>query len=368
VRAPAADPVRDAASPLPVVCEDARVTIQRAERVTISDIARRLAISKASVSYALNGRPGVSSETRRKVLELADELGFQASSAAVALSASRSGTIGLVIARDPSVITAEGFYMRTLFGVEEYLNDADGSLLLRLTGEHGEDLDVYRRWARQRRVDGFLLYDEFDNDPRIPLLDSLGMPAVLVTSRQVDDPIGRLITPEIETVTVFLEHLRALGHQRVAHISGPMSYVHEQVRVDLLTAEGRRRGIEVQHLEGTYAYDSAAAATRQLLSGPDRPTAVLAGNDIMATAALRTAADLGLRTPKDVSILAWDDSVLCVVSRPRITAMDHGLVEKARLATDLLFQIIDGGTELQRWSPVGTLLVRESTGRARAGS
>jgi DNA-binding LacI/PurR family transcriptional regulator len=340
------------------------VTANRAERVTISDIARRLAISKASVSYALNGRPGVSAETRRKVLELADELGFQASSAAVALSASRSGTIGLVIARDPSVITAEGFYMRTLFGVEQYLNEADGSLLLRLTGERGEDLEVYRRWARQRRVDGFLLFDEFDEDPRIPLLTSLGMPGVLVTSRQADDDIGRLVTPEIETVTVFLDHLKALGHQRIAHISGPMRYVHERVRADLLTAEGERRGLEVRHLEGTYAYDSGAAITRELLAAAQRPTAVLAGNDIMATAALRVAGELGLRVPDEVSILAWVDSVLCVVSRPRLTAMDHGLAEKARLATDLLFQLIDGSTESHRWSPVGTLLVRESTGPA----
>jgi len=339
------------------------VSVERAERVTISDIAARLALSKASVSYALNGRPGVSSETRRKVLELADELGFQASSAAVALSARRSGTIGLVIARDPSVITAEGFYMRTLFGVEDYLNEADASLLLRLTGERGEDLDVYRRWARQRRVDGFLLYDEHEHDPRIPLLASLGMPGVMVTSRQGDAAIGRLVTPEIETVTVFLDHLRTLGHRRVAHISGPLAYVHERVRADLLTAEGHRRGMEVRHLEGTYAYESGAERTRELLSGSERPTAVLAGNDIMATAALRTG-DLGLRVPDDVSILAWDDSVLCVVSRPRLSAMDHGLVEKARLATDLLFQVIDGGAERHRWSPVGTLLVRESSGPA----
>jgi len=342
------------------------VSVERAERVTISDIAARLGISKASVSYALNGRPGVSSETRRKVLELADELGFQASSAAVALSASRSGTIGLVIARDPSVITAEGFYMRTLFGVEEYLNDADASLLLRLTGERGEDLEVYRRWARQRRVDGFLLYDEHDDDARIPLLASLGVPGVLVTSRPGDASIGRLVTPEIETVTVFLDHLRSLGHRRVAHISGPMSYVHERVRADLLTAEGGRRGMQVRHVEGTYAYDSGAQATRELLLDPDRPTAIIAGNDIMATAALRTASDLGLQVPQDVSVLAWDDSVLCVVSRPRLSAMDHGLVEKARLATDLLFQVIDGGPERHRWSPVGTLLVRESSGPASA--
>ncbi|MEO7234308.1 MAG: substrate-binding domain-containing protein, partial [Lapillicoccus sp.] len=154
----------------------------------------------------------------------------------------------------------------------------------------------------------------------------------------------------------------------IAHISGPTAFVHEQVRAELLTTEGVRRGMQVHHLEGNYAYESAAERTRQLLSVADRPTALIAGNDIMATAALRTAGDLGLRVPEDVSVLAWDDSVLCVVSRPRLTAMDHGLVEKARLATDLLFQVIEGGTERHRWSPVGTLLVRESSGPAPATS
>ncbi len=72
--------------------------------------------------------------------------------------------------------------MRTLFGVEQYLNEADGQLLLRLTGEHGEDLEVYRRWARQGRVDGFILYDEHDDDPRVALLHSLQVPGVMVTS------------------------------------------------------------------------------------------------------------------------------------------------------------------------------------------
>jgi DNA-binding LacI/PurR family transcriptional regulator len=340
------------------------VSTKRGERVTISDIAHRLAISKASVSYALNGRPGVSSETRRKVLELADELGVQASSPAVGLSASRSGTIGLVISRDPSVMTSEGYYMRTLIGIEQYLNEADGSLLLRLTREPGEDLEVYRRWSRQRRVDGFLLFDEVDEDPRIPLLASLGVPRVLVTSRQAADDISRLLTPEIETVRAFLDHLRTLGHQRIAHFSGPMRYVHERVRADLLTAEGGTRGMVVSHVEGTYAYDSGAALTHHVLGGGRRPTAILAGNDIMAAAVLRVAGELGLRVPDDVSIVSWDDSMLCSVSQPRLTAMDHGLPERARLATDLLFQLIEGSTKPHRVSPVGTLLVRESTGPA----
>ncbi len=340
------------------------MSMERQARVTISDIARRLEISKASVSYALNGRPGVSAETRRRVLELAEEVGFHASSAAVALSASRSGTIGIVIARDPDVITAEGFYMRTLFGVEQYLNDADGSLLLRLTGENGEDLDVYRRWTRQGRVDGFILFDERDDDPRISLLRSMGMPCVMVTSLDLADGIGRLITPEVETVTVILDHLHDLGHTKIAHVSGPMGYLHERVRADLLTSEGKRRGMRMRHIEGTYSYDSSAAQTSRLLglAERNRPTALILGNDIMATAALRTAADLGVRVPDELSVIAWDDSVLCEVARPRLTAMDHGLMEKARLATDLLFSLIAGTTETHRFSPAGTLLVRDSSG------
>ncbi|WP_295697254.1 LacI family DNA-binding transcriptional regulator [Lapillicoccus sp.] len=342
------------------------MSIARPERVTISDIARRLDISKASVSYALNGRPGVSAQTRARVLDLAEELGFHPSSAAVALSAARTGTIGIVIARDPQVITAEGFYMRTLFGVEQFLNDADGSLLLRLTGENGEDLDVYRRWARQGRVDGFILYDEHDDDPRVPLLLSMGMPAVMVTSSPIDDHIGRLITPEVETVTVMLDHLKSLGHKRIAHISGPTTYIHERVRAQMMTTEGNRRGMRMRHVEGTYSYESGATEAHRLLtlSARTRPTALIVGNDIMATAVLRTAADLGVRVPEELSIIAWDDSVLCHVARPQLTAMDHGLMEKARLATHLLFDLIGGSTEVHRYSPVGTLLVRETTGPA----
>lgn len=193
-------------------------------RVTISDLARRLDISKASVSYALNGRSGVSEETRQRVLSLAAELGFHPNSAAVALSASRARTIGIVIARDPALISTEAFYMRTLVGIEQYLNEVDSSLLLRLTGEEGQDLDVLRRWSRQGRVDGFILFDEHNDDPRIPLLKELGVPCVVVSSNAPDDGVGRLISSPDQTVTLLLDHLaeaRARGHrprQRAVHL------------------------------------------------------------------------------------------------------------------------------------------------------
>ncbi|MGW1344931.1 LacI family DNA-binding transcriptional regulator [Kribbella sp. NPDC002412] len=334
-------------------------------RVTISDLARRLHISKASVSYALNGRAGVSDETRQRVLDLAEELGFHPNSAAVALSASRTRTIGIVIARDPALISTEAFYMRTLVGIEQYLNEVDSSLLLRLTGEHGEDLDVLRRWSRQGRVDGFILFDEHDDDPRITLLKELGMPCVVVSSNDPDDQVGRLISSPVETVTLLLDHLAELGHRDIAHISGPFTFVHEQLRVRMLGEGAEQRGMTVRHVEGSYRYDDGAELTRRLLTDPNPPTAIVLGNDLMAVAALRVAMDLGTDVPGEVSILAWDDSPLCELARPGITAIDQKTMERGRAAADLLLRVAGGETDLHEQAPAGELHTRESSGPAR---
>lgn len=337
---------------------------RRSQRVTISDLARRLDISKASVSYALNGRSGVSEETRRRVLSLAEELGFHPNSAAVALSASRTRTIGIVIARDPALISTEAFYMRTLVGIEQYLNEVDSSLLLRLTGEQGEDLDVLRRWSRQGRVDGFILFDEHNDDPRIPMLKELGVPCVVVSSNAPEDGVGRLISSPEQTVTLLLDHLAELGHRDIAHVSGPFTFVHEQLRVRLLHEHAEQRGIRVTHFEGSYRYEDGAEITRRVLAGKNRPTALVLGNDLMAVAALRVATEVGTAVPDELSIVAWDDSPLCELASPGITAVDQQTMERGRAAADLLFSIAAGDAGLHLEAPPGVLRPRASSAPA----
>ncbi|HEY5247406.1 MAG TPA: LacI family DNA-binding transcriptional regulator, partial [Dermatophilaceae bacterium] len=124
-------------------------------RATIGDIARRLDISKAAVSYALNGQPGVSSVTRQRVLDLAKDLGWYASSSARALSGAETGVIGLVLSRPPDLLTIETFFIRFLSGLEQVLTDRGSSLLLRVIGDHPEaETKTYERWWGERRVDG----------------------------------------------------------------------------------------------------------------------------------------------------------------------------------------------------------------------
>ncbi|HEU4945717.1 MAG TPA: LacI family DNA-binding transcriptional regulator [Kribbella sp.] len=337
---------------------------RRGQRVTISDLARRLQISKASVSYALNGRAGVSEQTRQRVLTLAEELGFHPNSAAVALSASRTRTIGIVIARDPALIATEAFYMRTLVGIEQYLNEVDSSLLLRLTGENGEDLAVLRRWGRQGRVDGFILFDEHENDLRVALLKELGIPCVVVSSSAPDDGVGRLVSSPLQTVTLLLDHLAGLGHVEIAHVSGPFTFLHEQLRVKLLGEQARQRAMRVTHVESSYRYEDGAAATRALLAEPRPPTALVLGNDLMAVAAVRVATELGTVVPDELSIVAWDDSPLCELAHPRITAVDQQTMERGRMAADLLFRVVGGESGLHREAPPAVLMIRESSGAA----
>jgi DNA-binding LacI/PurR family transcriptional regulator len=165
-------------------------------------------------------------------------------------------------------------------------------------------------------------------------------------------------------VTLLLDHLSELGHRDIAHISGPFTFIHEQLRVRMLNEHAERRGMKVRHVEGSYRYDDGAELTRRLLTDPNPPTAIVLGNDLMAVAALRVALDLGTAVPDEVSILAWDDSPLCELARPGLTAVDQRTMERGRAAADLLLRIAAGEPDLHEEAPAGELRARESSGPA----
>ena len=128
-------------------------------RATIKDIAERAGVSKGAVSYALNGRPGVSDETRTRILAIADELGWYPNRAARALSASRADACGLVLARPATTIALEPFFMEFIAGVEAQLSPRSIGLTLQLVDSVEEEIEVYRRWFGEHRVDGVFVVD-----------------------------------------------------------------------------------------------------------------------------------------------------------------------------------------------------------------
>lgn len=149
-------------------------------RPTISDIAQLAGVSKVAVSYALNGQSGVSEATRQRILAIADELGFRPSSAARALSGAAAQAVGLVLSRPARTLGLEPFFMELISGVEAALSARSYALMLQVVANPAAELDLYQRWWGERRVDGVLVCDLRDEDPRVPALESLTLPAVII--------------------------------------------------------------------------------------------------------------------------------------------------------------------------------------------
>ncbi|WP_104181305.1 LacI family DNA-binding transcriptional regulator [Arthrobacter sp. B0490] len=333
---------------------------------TIAGLARRLGISKASVSYALNGQPGVSELTRRRVLDLAEELEWYPSSSARALSRSRAGAVGMVLSADPLLIDTEPYYMAMLAGIETALAAGDVALMLRMVGKDpAQERATYERWAGERKVDGVLVFDHLHDDPRPALLDRLGMPFVLHGAPGSAGPAafsGTTTDHAVDAATI-VRHLHDLGHRRVAHVSGPRTFLHEEERIGGVAACAATHGMEVVPFEGNYALGAGHDAVVSLLRDPgDRPiTAVVFGNDLMSMGGLLALRELGLRCPEEVALVSWDDSLHCQLASPAVTALSRNPGMQGRVAAELLLALLETGTFQTRPMPVSELVVRAST-------
>ncbi|WP_405788912.1 LacI family DNA-binding transcriptional regulator [Streptomyces sp. NBC_01367] len=366
-----------------------------ARRPTIKDIARQAGVSESAVSFALNDRPGVSQDTRARIRRVAEELGWQPNSAARALSGERSGAVGLVLARPAHTLGVESFFLQLVSGIQEVLSTARTALLFQVVEDIDAECAVYRRWWAERRVDGVLVVDPRTSDPRPALLEGLALPAVTIGEALFPDGgatadpgggTGPFQAPAQAPVPVssaapsaspssvraddagamaqVLEHLYGLGHRRIVHVAGLPGLAHTVRRMESLRAEAARRGLgpdQVRSVVTDYSDAEGAAATRRVLAEPDPPTALVYDNDVMAVAGSAVAAELGIPVPGRLSIVAWDDSALCRVTHPRLTALVRDTAGFGRLAAEELLAVLAGSPPGVRISERPRLEPREST-------
>lgn len=339
---------------------------QPGRRVTIKDIAREAGVSKGAVSYALNDRPGLADTTRERILQIADELGWRPNSAARSLSASRANACGLVLARPARTLAVEGFFPEFLAGVESELSARSIALTLQLATDVESEVNVYRRWWAEHRVDGVLLLDLREDDPRIEALAELGLPAVVVGGPLDDRRLGSVWHDERAAVVELVRYLAALGHERVARVAGVEGFVHSATRTQAFEDAARELGLSARVIPTDYSPESGARATRELLSDPDPPTAIAFDSDVLAVAGAGAAQQMGISVPDELSIVAWDDSLLCQVVHPPITTLTRDIAEFGALGTRQLLALIDGHEVDDLEAPRAVLTPRSSTSRPAA--
>ncbi|MET8575219.1 LacI family DNA-binding transcriptional regulator [Streptomyces sp. NPDC005012] len=336
-------------------------------RVTIKDVAAAAGVSKGAVSLAFNNKPGVSEATRDRIFAVARQLGWAPNSAARSLSRQSVGAVGLALCRPARLLGLEPFYMEFVSGIESVLAERDCSLLLRLVGSLEEEVTLQERWWRERQVDGSILVDFHQEDPRIGPLRELGLPAVGVGHPDLTGGLPSVWTDDATAVAEAVRYLAALGHRRIARVGGPGDLGHSRIRAAAFERTMRELGLDGGRHVGTgFSGEEGARATRMLLAGPERPTAIVYDNDIMAVAGLGVAAEMGVSVPDDLSLLAWDDSQLCRLTHPTLSAMSHDVHAFGAEVTRILFDVLAGRRSTSRPVATPTLVPRGSTAPPRA--
>ena len=338
-------------------------------RPTQVDVAQRAGVSRATVSYVLNGltegKVPISDETRQRVLDAIEELGYEPDARAQALRSGSTKTIALLI---PDLQNPHFCEFAT--GVEEAARAAGYHLLLSSTTLSDEyAVEIFKDLA-QRRVDGLILASAF-------LLETDEAKKILNRIRKRNFPIVDMGDfYELDTVSAnyrestkeVISYLLSLGHRRLGLVYGVGAHEHGLDRLEPYQESLAASGIDVDPdliVEcGPTPEDSYQSATR-LLKLPNRPTAIIVINDLLAMGTMRAAADLGLRVPDDLSVVGFDDIPMANYLVPRLTTVTKNSFAGGQKAFELLLaRILNPDLPRQIVYETPRLIVRESTGPA----
>jgi DNA-binding LacI/PurR family transcriptional regulator len=339
------------------------------KRPTIADIARRAGVSKGAVSYALNGQAGVSETTRRRILAIADEIGWSPNTAARALSGSTAYAVGLAVCRPARTLGIEPFFMELISGLEAELSARSFALTLQVVSDVDAEIALYRRWWAERRVDGVILVDLRLDDRRVPVLEELGLPAVVVGNPRGTGNLSGVWSDDAGALVDTVEYLVALGHRRIVRVTGLPDLLHTAIRNEAFLGVCERLELrQAAIVTADYTGEESARLTRRLLSSAERPTAIIYDNDVMAVAGLSVAQEMGVGVPAELSIVAWDDSPLCELVHPAMTAVSRDIPGYGAHAARQLFAVINGGPTLDFQDETPRLVPRGSTAPAAASA
>lgn len=334
---------------------------------TMKDVARLAGVSIATVSATVNRSAFVSPELRSRVTEAIQQLGYAPDGVARSLKKGRTQLLGLIVAD-----ITNAFFTELVHVIEGAVQDAGYSVLLCDTDEDFEKEREFLRILRSHRVEGVILAPTGTPDDYLALRGVADrLPLVLVDRALPDLGFDSVMVDSYAAAYEATAHLVALGHREIATIAGPAHLGTARDRLEGFRAALADRGISVRPefvRSGNFREDDAMAASRDLLTGRVRPSAVFVANNHMMIGMMRAIATLDLDCPKDISVIGIDDFPWANAFRPRLTVVRQPVEEIGREAVRLLLERTRSDTPHPPVRQVlkPTLVVRDSCAPYRA--
>lgn len=327
----------------------------------MDDVARAAQVSVSTVSHVINGTRKVHAETTQKVEEAIAALGYIPNSLARSLARSATSTIGVAI---PAL--SNHYFAETVQAIDTEC--AKHGLMMMLTDTHDDPEQELRvvQSLHQRRVDGILFAPSSDpQELALKYLKANQIPTVLV-DRIHEHAFDQVGVENVQSTAKMIAHLIEHGHQRIGFLSGTPASSTSAERLEGYRLALGRAGIPFEeHLVecGFSSIKPAQLATKRLLNLKQRPTAIMASNNLMVIGAMHTLRDHNINVPKDIALVGFDDFDWAGFFNPRLTVVRQPLEQQGRLAVQILMQRIqepEREYEIHRLKP--KLMIRDSCG------
>ncbi len=332
---------------------------------TIRDVAKEANVSVTTVSRVINNQPLVSEETRQRVLDAIDKLGFHPNAVARSLVNKKTHIVGLLI---PDI--SNSFFSEVVRGMEDVASMHDYHVILCNTDQQLLTEARCVEVLREKQVDGLIFMSEQVTPQHESVFESSRLPVVLASTRDEHGRFPAVYVDGLNSSQAAVEHLISLGHTRIACISGPLK--------DLIAGkprfDGYRQALAKFDIpfdpklaqEGDFRFESGYRAMKRILQLPNPPTAVFAGSDEMAAGAINAALDSGLSVPGEISVVGFDNIRLAGMIRPKLTTIAQPMYEMGATAMGMLVEVM-AGRVLKKTDVMlpGQLIIRDSTGPRR---
>ena len=334
--------------------------------VTAKALAAELGISIATVSRALNGKPGLSPSLRKKILAEAAIRHTVINPVARMLATSKSENVCFAVYHLAGPVSKDPFYFPILMGLEEETRQVGLQLSIAVISEDDVKDAALWRVISERRADGVILNGPFVPASFILKLHSIGIPVVLVDNFNEHLPVDAVVAADKSGASEAAKHIISLGHKKVAILSGPKDWYSNAERCAGFISAFANKGLEIPEIfyGDDTTYENGVKLFRKAIK--KSPTAVISVNDAMALGAMDAATQMGYSIPQDISFTGFDDIESARTSRIPLTTVSVPREFLGRAAGRLFWSRIDDPSAPRQRIEIETkLVIRSSTQAAK---
>lgn len=330
--------------------------------VTIKDIAKELNISKSTVSRALANDNNVSIETKDKVLELAQKLGYRRNEMAANLRKKNSYTVGIIV---PEMVTP--FFMYVVMNIQEELNKQNFKVIITQSHEDA-DAELYNlKLMEKYRVDGIIMSicDRKKNTKEYIRIKETGIPIVFFDRTPDNVYASKVVVDDYKKSFFMMEHLIRSGRKRIVHLSGPdrIPNTHERRRAYIDALNKFKIPVDPDLIiDGENQRSEGERVIKKFLSKNISFDAIFCFGETLAIGALNFLQANGIKVPEDVAICGFSGTYLGTIVTPQLTAIQQPFDKMGKVAAELIIkQIKDPETSCQTITLDAQIVIRQST-------